>query len=226
MRRFMIMTLAAATALSTAAVAAPRIERVRGTIVRAEESQLTIRLDDGGTRTVSLGADTKYAAVVKSSLDDVRDGTFIGTATKDGDPRVAIEVVLFPEAMRGTGEGHYAWDEIEDPAGGGTRVRSAMTNGTVASHAGGAPRVRSTMTNGTVAGSAAADGRRTLTVTYGKDGSQTVVVPPSVPVVTFEPADPSIMKPGARAFVTAANEDGTLSARRVAVGRDGLRPPM
>ena len=130
----------------------------------------TIRLDDGGTRTVSLGADTKYASVVKSNLDDVRDGTFIGTATKDGDPPVAIEVVLFPEAMRGTGEGHYAWDEIEDPAGGGARVKSAMTNGTVASHTGGAPRVRSTMTNGTVAGSATADGRRTLTVTYGKDG--------------------------------------------------------
>ena len=224
MRRFTVITLAAATALSTAAVAAPKIERVRGTIERAEESLLTIRLDDGGTRTVSLGADTAYASVVPASLDAVKDGTFIGTATKEGDPPTAIEVVLFPDSMRGTGEGHYPWDEIQDPAGGGARVRSAMTNGTVAARATGAPRVKSAMTNGTVA--AAAAGRRTLTVTYGKDGSQTILVPPTVPVVTFEPAGPSVVKPGAKIFVTATNEDGTLTAKRVAVGKDGLRPPM
>ncbi|GLS43369.1 metal ABC transporter permease [Methylobacterium brachythecii] len=217
--------IAALAALSTAAVAAP-VERVRGTIESASDTTLTLKQDDGSSKSISLGADTTYASVVKSSLDQIKDGVFVGTATKGDNPPTALEVVLFPEKMRGTGEGHYDWDEIQDTSAGGTKVKSSMTNGTVKA-ATGAPKVKSSMTNGTVSKSTSATGAKTLTVSYGKDGgTQTITVPPSAPIVTFEPADAAVMKPGAKVFVIAGNEDGKLSAKRVAVGKDGLRPPM
>ncbi|GJD44147.1 hypothetical protein AFCDBAGC_2011 [Methylobacterium cerastii] len=206
------------------AQAAPVVERLRGTIEAVAPGAITLKTIDGVSETIALGDDTKFVSVVKASLDDVKEGTFVGTATKGENPRTAIEVLLFPEAMRGTGEGHYGWDTIPDATAGGTRVKSAMTNGTVKADAP-APRVKSAMTNGTVSGSATASGARTLTVTY-KDGAQTVVVLPETPVVTFEPADKMVLKPGAKAFVTAARDGTALSARRVAVGKDGLTPPM
>ncbi len=220
-------TIALAATLSTAALAAPQPERVRGTIESADGTTLVLKTDDGRSTTVTLAPDTKYASVVKASLEQIKDGVFIGTATKGDNPPTALEVVLFPEAMRGTGEGHYPWDEIQDTtAGDAPKVKSAMTNGTVKATTTAAPKVKSAMTNGTVAKSAGAGGVTTLTVSYGADGSKTIAVPASAPVVTFEPADAAILKPGAKAFVIAGNEDGKLSARRVAVGKDGLRPPM
>lgn len=224
MNRITMTALTALTLLPTAPLAAPAVERVRGTIESVDAGSLLIKMDDGTSQTVALAGDTKYASVVKSSLDAVKDGAFIGTATKGEEALTALEVVVFPEAMRGTGEGHYAWDEIRDTtAGGGTKTRSAMTNGTVKPSAA-APKIKSAMTNGTVSG--AVGGERTVTVTYGAEGSKTITIPPSTPVVTFEPADGAILKPGGHAFVTAAREDGKLTARRVAVGKDGLRPPM
>ena len=105
-----------------------------------------------------------------------------------------------------------------------------MTNGTVKSEmaatAPDTPRVKSAMTNGTVK-AAGSGSERTLTVDYGKGQSIQVLVPPQAPVVTFEPTDKSALSAGAKAFVVVAREDdGTLSARRVAVGKDGLTPPM
>ncbi|GEP08191.1 metal ABC transporter permease [Methylobacterium gnaphalii] len=219
--------VAAALVVSTAAIAAPP-ERVRGTIESTDGTTLTLKQDDGTSKTVSLAQDTTYSSVVKASLDQIKDGVFVGTATKGDNPPTALEVVLFPEALRGTGEGHYAWDEIQDTTASGTsKVKSSRTNGTVKAATGGAPKVKSSMTNGTVAKSSGASGTKTLTVTYGKDGgTQTITVPPSAPIVTFEPADATVLKPGAKVFVVAASEDGKLSAKRVAVGKDGLRPPM
>lgn len=220
-----IPAIALASLLSLAAAqAAPQVERLRGTIEAVQPGLITLKTLDGASETIAIADDTRFVSVVEASLDDVKDGTFIGTATKGENPRTALEVVLFPEAMRGTGEGHYAWDTIPDTTAGGGRVKSAMTNGTVKAESP-APRVKSAMTNGTVARSTGAAGERTLTVTY-KEGSQTVVVPPQAPVVTFEPADKAVLKPGAKAFVTAAREGGAISARRVAVGKDGLTPPM
>ena len=205
MTRLPLLALAGLLSIG-GAQAAPVVERLRGTIEAVAPGAITLKTIDGVSETIALGDDTKFVSVVKASLDDVKEGTFIGTATKGESPRTAIEVVLFPEAMRGTGEGHYGWDAIPDTTAGGARVKSAMTNGTVSA-------------------SAAGGGERTLTVTY-KDGAQTVVVPPQVPVVTFEPADRAVLKPGAKAFVTAARDGSALSARRVAVGKDGLTPPM
>lgn len=221
--------LAAATALMTltGATAASALERVRGTIDRADGSTVTVKTDSGATETIDLGA-AKVVSVVPSNLDAIRDGVFIGTATKGENPMTALEVVLFPEAMRGTGEGHYAWDAITDHTAGGAKVKSAMTNGTVKAETGGAPKVKSAMTNGTVqAGKGSGDGARTLTVSYGKEGgTKTIVVPPSAPVVAFEPADTSALSPGAKVFAVVAKDGGKTDGKLVAVGKDGLTPPM
>ncbi|MBD8907345.1 metal ABC transporter permease [Methylorubrum zatmanii] len=228
------IAVAALTTLAGAAQAAPELQRVRGTIESSDAGSVTIKTTDGKSETVQLGG-AKFAWVVKSSLDQIKEGTFIGTATKGENPMTALEVVLFPEAMRGTAEGHYAWDAIPDQTsgGGGPVVKSSMTNGTVktggGSAAGGAPKVKSSMTNATVSSNAAGSGNageRTLTVTYDKDGSKTIVVPAKAPIVAFEQADKSILTPGGKIFVVAAKDGGKLDGKLVAVGKDGLTPPM
>ena len=225
------IAVAALTTLAGAAQAAD-LQRVRGTIESSDAGSVTIKTTDGASETVQLGG-AKFAWVVKSSLDQIKEGTFIGTATKGENPMTALEVVLFPESMRGTAEGHYGWDAIPDhTAGGGPVVKSSMTNGTVKASsggsAGGAPKVKSSMTNATVASSTAASGggERTLTVTYDKDGSKTIVVPSKAPIVAFEPADKAILTPGGKIFVVAARDGGKLEGKLVAVGKDGLTPPM
>jgi hypothetical protein len=229
MFRSPMLALAGLLTVACAAQAAPKVERLRGTIETVDGDAFTLKTPDGRTAPVTLAPDAKVSWVVPARLDQIKDGVFIGTATK-GEPPVALEVVLFPEAMRGTGEGHYDWDMIPDHTAGGVPAKSAMTNGTVRADAPATapdvPLVKSTMTNGTVkAGGAGAE--RTLTVDYGKGQSIQILVPPQAPVVTFEPAEASALKPGAKVFVVAARgEDGRVTARRVAVGKDGLTPPM
>jgi len=228
------LAVAALTTLAGAAQAA-ELQRVRGTIEKSDAGTVTIKTTDGTSETVQVGG-AKFAWVVKSSLDQIKEGTFIGTATKGENPMTALEVVLFPESMRGTAEGHYGWDAIPDHTAGGSGpvVKSSMTNGTVktsgaGASAGGAPKVKSSMTNATVASSNAGSGsggERTLTVTYDKDGSKTIVVPPKAPIVAFDPADKSILTPGAKIFVVAAKDGAKLEGKLVAVGKDGLTPPM
>ncbi len=215
--------------LTALAQAAP--ERLRGTIDAVEPSAITLKTSDGRTERVALADDAKVSWVIPASLDQIKEGTFIGTATKGENPMTALEVVLFPEAMRGTGEGQYPWDEIADTtAGGGAKVKSAMTNGTVKAETTGStahPKVKSAMTNGTVKADAAGkDGTKTLTVNYGNGQLSTILVPSSAPVVTFEPAGRTALSKGAKVFVVAARKDGGLTATRVAVGKDGLTPPM
>ncbi|AYO85255.1 metal ABC transporter permease [Methylobacterium brachiatum] len=226
MARLPTLALASLLTLGAAAQAAAPPQRLRGTIEAVESDGFTLKTLDGKSERVTLAPDAKVSWVVPAQLDHIKDGVFIGTATK-GEPPVALEVVLFPESMRGTGEGHYDWDVIPDHTG-GTAVKSTMTNGTVkaAAPASDAPRVKSAMTNGTVKASGTG-AERTLTVDYGKGQSMTILVPPQAPVVTFEPADAAAISAGAKAFVVAARgEDGTITARRVAVGKDGLTPPM
>ena len=204
-------TLAAAglTALLSSAAFAAQVERVRGTIDKAEGTTLTIKTEDGKSETVDVGG-AKFAWVVPSSLDAIKDGVFIGTATKGENPMTALEVVLFPESMRGTGEGHYGWDSIADQtAAGGTVVKSSMTNGTVKADAAGA------------------SGVKTLTVGYGKDGAaKTIEVPPTAPIVAFEPADKAILTPGSKIFAVVDKAGSKIEGKLIAVGKDGLTPPM
>lgn len=210
-------------ALTVAATAAPTVQRVRGTIESAGNGTLTVKTADGASKAITLVPDTKFTSVVKASLSDVKDGVFIGTATK-GEPPVALEVVLFPEAMRGTGEGHYDWDTITDTTEGGKAVKSSMTNGTIKATS--KPMTKSAMTNGTVKSGTAAGGAKKLTVTYDGGKSLDITVPPSAPIVAFEPADITALKPGAHVFVVSAVDGTKLTAKVVATGKDGVTPPM
>jgi hypothetical protein len=221
-----LRTIAAAgltVAASAVAFAAPQVERLRGTIERVEADAVTIRTRAGATETIRLGAGTRVAQLAPATLDQVKDGSFIGTAAKagakPGDPPVALEVLIFPEAMRGAGEGHYPWDRLPDAAGSGP-VETSMTNGTVK-----VPEVETSMTNGTVAGAAGGSGGRTLTVSY-KGQSLAVAVPPGTPIVMLEPADRAVLVPGAKVFASAVRDGDRLEARNISVGKDGLTPPM
>ncbi|MCF4127046.1 metal ABC transporter permease [Methylobacterium sp. SyP6R] len=204
-----------------AALAAPQVERLRGTIERVEADAVTIRTRTGTVETVRLGSGTRVGQLAPASLDQVKDGSFIGTAAKPGekpgDPPVALEVLIFPEAMRGAGEGHYPWDRLPDGAG---PVETSMTNGTVKT-----PEVETSMTNGTVAGGSVIGNGRTLTVSY-KGQSLAVAVPPGTPVVMLEPADRAVLVPGAKVFASAVRDGDKLEARSISVGKDGLTPPM
>ena len=187
-------------AVSAQAPAAAPTQRIRGDVVALDGLNLQVRSRTGESLTVKLAENYTVTAVVKIVIDRIVPGTFVGIATlpqPDGTQR-AIEVLLFPEARRGSGEGHYAWD---------------LQPGSM-------------MTNATVADVATVDQVRRMTLRY-KDGEKTIVVPPEAPIVTFEPGDRAMLAPGAHIIVTAAKQpDGSLTASGVAVGRDGLVPPM
>ena len=187
--------------LCCVAVAQTPPVRVRGSIEKFENQVLTVKSRDGSTLNVKLAENSVTAGVARASMADIAAGKFIGTATlgqRDG-ALVALEVLIFPDAMRGANEGHYPWD---------LQPQSMMTNATVADVVGGAQE-------------------RVLTLRC-KDGEKKVLVPQGVPIVTFVPADHSALKPGAHIFIGAAQRqpDGSLSAGRVNVGIDGLVPPM
>ena len=178
--------------------------RVRGTIERVEGQTLVVKSRDGAELKVVLAHNALIVALVKASLSDINPGSFVGVTgmpQADGSQK-ALEVHIFPEAMRGTGEGHYPWD---------LRPQSTMTNANVVN-------VEQTVTG--VEG-------RTLTMKY-KDGEKKIIVPPDVPIVTYVMSDKSELKPGAKIFISAAKKlpDGTLQAPRVNFGKDGLTPPM
>lgn len=175
--------------------------RVRGTIVQVEGSTLTVKATNGVLLNVHLNNNAKVVAIVAASLTDIKPGSFVGTTAvpQPGGTLRATEVHIFPESMRGTGEGHRAWDL------GPT----------------------STMTNGTVALAVQKIEGHTLTIKY-KDGEKTVVVTPDTAIVSYVLADRSELKANAKVFIGAAtqNPDGSLETDRVNVGRDGLTPPM
>jgi hypothetical protein len=174
--------------------------RVRGTVASVDGSKLVVHAKDGKDVNVSLKDNYAALAVVKSSIEDIKQGTFIGTATMpqaDGSLR-AVEVVVFPESLRGFGEGHYPWD---------LGSSSMMTNATIAN------KVQST------------DGQ-TVTVTY-KGGERKIIIPANVPIVALVPADKSDIKSGATVFVpTEKQADGTLLSGAILFGKDGVVPPM
>lgn len=229
LHRTILAALIVAPALAAPASAAAPSDRIRGTIEAADASALTVRTDAGETVKVALTDATKYASVVKSDLSKIEQGSFIGTATKgSGNFLVALEVAIFPPSLRGLGEGHYAWDRLRDTTmAGGTHVNSSMTNGTVqaSASAGPGPKVNSSMTNGNVQASSSQGGARRLTVTY-EGGQQTIIVPPTAPIVAFEPADKTVMVKGAHVFIKATEAANPVTADFVAVGKDGLVPPM
>ncbi|MGH7037118.1 MAG: hypothetical protein ACREE1_03145, partial [Stellaceae bacterium] len=151
-----------ALGLGAGASAAPAKVRVRGTIATVSGNAITIKAYNGHTVDLTLQPGTKYGVLTRASLSDIKPGDFVGIgATGPTSHLVALEVLIFPNSMRGAGEGHYGWsvpaavaraDRPGIAKTGAPMVRGTMTNGTVAAAPpAGAPPVRGTMTNGTVA---------------------------------------------------------------------------
>jgi len=175
--------------------------RVRGTVESLDGEKLLVKSRDGADVTLHLPQNAGVAGVAKMSLADVKVGSYIGvTSVPDsGGNQKAVEVHVFPEAMRGTGDGDRPWD---------LKPNSSMTNGAVDDR--------------TVAGN---DGH-TLTVKY-KGGERKVLVTPETTVVTYVPAARSDIKAGTTVFAIATKKpDGTLDVARLSIGRDGVAPPM
>jgi hypothetical protein len=227
-KRILGLAIAASALASTAALAATgTVERVRGTIASATADSVTVDTYAHKPVTIDLTGNTKYLEVEKSSLNQIEKGSYIGTATKDvGGTQVALEVVVFPPSMRGVGEGHYAWDKIPDTTlSGGAQTSSSMTNGNVSVVSTSVPEVNSTMTNGDVAASKSNGGLTHLVVTYN-GGKQDVLVPPTAPIVTYQPGTKALVTKGRDVFIKATETGSDLVANAVAVGVDGVRPPM
>jgi hypothetical protein len=224
--RVLVLSIVA-SALALSAAHAATTEHLRGVIASATADSVTVDPYAGKPLTVALTGKTAYLKVEKSSLDKIEKGSFIGTATKDvGGTQVALEVVVFPPAMRGTGEGHYAWDKIPDTTSSGrARTTSSMTNGNVAAVSTSAPTVKSSMTNGNVAASTTQGGTLHLVVTY-KGGQQNILVPSTAPIVTLQPGTKALVAKGSHVFVSATKTDSGLVAKAVAVGVGGIKPPM
>lgn len=199
-RPLIAVAMLALSSLPALAQPAPTT-RIRGTIESVDGNLLAIKTREGSDVRVRMTDNAAIFAVVKTSLSEIKEGSYIGVTglpEPDGTQK-AIAVHIFPENQRGAAEGFRPWD---------ARANSTMTNATVAQ---------------TVKGT---DGQN-ITVKY-KDGEKNVVVPPDTPIVTFVATDKSEIKPGARLIIFGAvkKEDGTLEANRVNVGRDGLTPPM
>jgi hypothetical protein len=175
-----------------------------------------------GSVSVAVDATTQISGIVPSSVDQIKAGTFVGIANVPGtSASSALEVVVFPDSMKGSGLGDYPWDL--HPRGAQAPQNSAMTNGAVKSTDASGIANASAMTNGTVKSTSNASGL-VLTVDYGK-GEKTIEVPSGVPVVGVVPADSSKLIPGAHVFV-ATRKDAPKSAAFVAVGVNGAVPPM
>jgi hypothetical protein len=175
--------------------------RVRGTVVGLEGSTLTVKTREGPDAKLMLKPGWKMAGVAKASLADIKPGDFVGIASlptaAGGDG--AVEVLVFPPAMKGTGEGSYPWDL----------------------------KPKSTMTNATVTNAVKGVDGRTLDLSYSGGKEKKISIPDGVPIVTFGPATEADLKPGAAVFVPAQKgDDGVLAAGFVVVGNNGIAPPM
>ncbi|MBM3487239.1 MAG: hypothetical protein FJX67_11515 [Alphaproteobacteria bacterium] len=189
-----------AVSSATAVAQAPGTRHVRGEVQAVEADMIRVKDRDGAALSLRLKNDVRFSGIKAAKLDDIKAGAYVGTAAipqRDG-TLMAQEVLIFPEAMRGTGEGHRPWDLTPD----------------------------STMTNATVDGVVAAAAGPVLTLKY-KDGEKRVTVSPATPIVTIVPADRAMLRPGVHVFAVAETApDGGLLALRVAIGIDGLVPPM
>jgi hypothetical protein len=204
----MIGATCAVLLASTVAFAQDKAMRVRGTVEQIDGTVMTVKSREGDTLKIKLADEGKVVALVKASLADIKPNSFVGSTAMpqpDGTWK-AVEVHIFPEEMRGTGEGDRPYDY---------RPQSTMTNGTVNGLA-------KTTTSGTVAN----EEGTTLTLNY-KDGSKKIDVTPQTVIVSYMPGTREELKPGASIYVPAATRqaDGTLLTVRINVGR-GVAPPM
>lgn len=201
-RRIAFAALVIVVSMSAADVNAqqPQTVRIRGTIAAVDGQKLAIKSREGADLSVTLADNARVMAFVKAAITDIKPGAYIGVAAmpqSDGSQR-AFSIHIFPEAMRGTGEGFRGWDA----------------------------RPESTMTNAAVESTVTSNDGNVLMLKY-KDGEKKIVVPGDTPIVTYAPADRSELKPGASIIIMGARKetDGALIAPSINVGR-GIAPPM
>ncbi len=180
---------------------AEEIVHVRGTIVSLDGSTLAVKTREGPTSAVALKPGWKVTGVAKASVEDIKPGDFVGIASlptaAGGDG--AVEVLVFPPAMKGTGEGSYPWDL----------------------------RPKSTMTNATVTNAVKDVDERTVTLSYSGGQEKKISISDGTPIVTFGPATAGDLKPGATVFIPAQRgDDGALATGFGVVGTNGVVPPM
>jgi hypothetical protein len=228
MKRLYGLTIVFTAGLSVATAGAAEPERIRGTVTAVSPSEVTV-ITATGKITMQAGRDTKYLTVVRSDLDHIAAGSYIGVAAKNvGEKQVALDVLIFPPAMKGAAEGHFGWDRMPDTTlAGGARTASTMTNGSVATAAedGNAATAASSMTNGSVASASQSGAVRQVTLTY-KGGRQTILVPPTAPVVTLQPGTGSDLKAGDKVFANAIVDGGKITAVLFLVGSPSFAPPI
>jgi len=183
--------------------------RLRGTLESVEGDKLTVDSREGETLALTLTDDTRVMVVRPASLDDIKQGDYVGlTSIDSGGKRIAISAHIFADDLRGTAEGHVPWDLVKEP---------------------------NTMTNATVAEVEEVGEERELIVSYKQgegeqktEGSQTIYVPEELPVVKMEKAsDRSVLEAGKTAFLVARDDaEGRHNVLAVVVGEDGATPPM
>ena len=173
--------------------------RVRGTVERIDGPVFVVKARDGSELKLTVSDNPLFVVIVPGKMSDIKTGMYVGSAgmmQEDGMQK-ALEVHIFPELMRGTGDGHYDWDLLP---------KSKMTNGSVEQAV--------TGVDGPV-----------LSVKY-KDGEKKLVVTPQTVVVTYEMGKREEVQPGTKIFVAAAKKqaDGTLLTPRITYGRNGEGP--
>ncbi|MCX4216960.1 MULTISPECIES: DUF5666 domain-containing protein [Pseudomonas] len=193
-----LITLLGVTAAQAAEAPGMRMG-VRGEITGVSPDSLKVHVTSGENVVVRLTPDTKVRAVTLANIEDIRPGSYIGSAAipqEDGTLK-ALEVHVFPPELAGSGDGHRPFDLAKG---------SSMTNGSV--------------------GDLVVSNGRVLTVNY-KGGQQKILVPEDVPIVNLTPGDRSLLKVGVKivTFVTQS-ADGTLTAQSISAGKDGVKPPM
>jgi hypothetical protein len=200
LRAITAMLIATLSAVALAQAPANPPVRVRGTVEKLDGQMLTVKARDGKSVTVKMTDKFLVMGVVRAKIDDIGAGKFIGTTTlgeRDG-ALVALEIHIFPESMRGTGEGHYDWD---------LQPTSKMTNANVAT-------IKSM-------------GKDHVMEVQYKGGEKKVIVPDTAVIVSYTPSDVSALTPGAPVFINSTRQpDGTLTSPRVNVGLNGQAPPM
>ena len=196
--RALVVALALVSATAVAQPFAPQTMRISGTIERIDGDDVTIRaIEGGGTNTVHLTKDASVYGVTRAALTDIKPGSFIGAGAvpqADGTQR-ALRVTVFPEQLRGLGEGFRPWDRTPG----------------------------ATMTNATVAETVTSVDGQVVTVKY-KDGDKRIVIPPDARILAYVPGTRDELKVGAAVAVTRAKRklDGSWETDRITVGRDGV----
>jgi hypothetical protein len=174
--------------------------RIRGSIISLDGQTLKVKAREGETVDVTLAEGWTVSGMARASMADIKPGDFVGIASlpRESGGDGALEVLIFPPAMKGTGEGSYGWDL----------------------------KPNSTMTNATVAHAVKERDEHSVTLTY-QGNEKKIAIPEGTPIVTFAPATPADLKTGAAVFMIAEKgTGGTMTARRVTVETNGVVPPM